>query len=106
MKAYVFDAKALLRYVRNGEGAGKVDALLKRAASGDVHVSMSVVNLGEVLYILAKQIGTDKALEYLNSFRLVIEKIATDVELRGRRCSSFSTNWVMQTASRQLWQCE
>lgn len=80
MKAYVFDANALIRYVQNGEGAGKVDTLLQRAASGDVHVSMSVVNMGEVLYILAKHIGTEKALEYLNSFRLVIEMIATDVE--------------------------
>jgi len=80
MKAYVLDANALIRYVQNGDGVGKVDALFKQAAKGDARLSMSVVNMGEVLYILAKYIGRDRALQYLASFRLAIEMVAADVD--------------------------
>lgn len=80
MKAYVLDANVLIRYVQNGDGANRIDALLQRVAKGDARLSMSVVNMGEVLYILTKYIGKDRALQYLASFRHAIEMVAVDVD--------------------------
>ena len=80
MKVYVLDANALIRYVEDGPGADRIDLLFQAATSGQVHLSMSVVNVGEVLYILAKHIGEERALQYLASFRRLVEMIAADVE--------------------------
>jgi hypothetical protein len=51
VKEYVLDANAVLRYFGVGEGQGtnKVRSLFEQAERGQAHLSMSVVNRGEVL---------------------------------------------------------
>ena len=78
MKDYVLDANAVLRYfaVSEGQGANKVRALFEQAERGQARLSMSVVNLGEVHYILLKHVGEPRARHYLK----VLQNVATMVE--------------------------
>ena len=59
MKDYVLDANAVLRYfsIGDGEGGEKVLGLFEQAERGHAELSMSVINLGEVFYILLKRVG-------------------------------------------------
>ncbi len=54
---YVLDSFAVLALLQ-GEPAGKaVQEILEEAASGRVDVSMSVINLGEVMYLTERRRG-------------------------------------------------
>ena len=63
MKEYVLDSNAVLRYfgVSAGQGTDKVRALFEQAERGQARLWMSVVNLGEVLYVLLKHVGEQRA---------------------------------------------
>ena len=63
MKEYVLDANAVLRYfgVSEGQGTNKVRALFEQAERGQARLSMSVIDLGEVLYVLLKHVGELRA---------------------------------------------
>jgi len=66
MKTHVLDANALFRFLVNGPGAERVEALFKAAREERSAILMSVVNWGEVYYSLARRIGiakTDATLE-------------------------------------------
>jgi predicted nucleic acid-binding protein len=78
VKEYVLDANAVLRYfgVSQGQGSNKVRALFEQAERGQAHLSMSVVNLGEVLYVLLKYVGEPRARHYVQ----VLQHAATMVE--------------------------
>ena len=67
MKEYVLDANAVLRYfaVSEGQGSNKVRALFEQAERGQARLSMSVVNLGEVHYVLLKHVGEPRARHYV-----------------------------------------
>ena len=78
MKEYVLDANAVLRYfgVSEGQGANKVRALFEQAERGQARLSMSVVNLGEVFYVLLKHVDETRARHYVQ----VLQHVATMVE--------------------------
>ena len=78
MKEYVLDANAVLRYfgVSEGQGTHKVRALFEQAERGQARLSMSVVNLGEVHYVLLKHVGEPRARHYVQ----VLQHVATMVE--------------------------
>jgi PIN domain nuclease of toxin-antitoxin system len=48
--SYILDACALLTFLNDEEGAEKVEDLLNQSVTGDIPVSMSIVNLLEVFY--------------------------------------------------------
>ena len=52
MKEYVLDGNALLRYFTMGPGIERLDRIFAQGQRGEVRVSMSVINRGEVLYNL------------------------------------------------------
>ncbi|WP_202318890.1 type II toxin-antitoxin system VapC family toxin [Archaeoglobus neptunius] len=60
---YVLDAMAVLAYLGDEEGADKVEELLEKAERGEVKIFMNYVNLGEVYYIIARELGVSKANE-------------------------------------------
>jgi predicted nucleic acid-binding protein len=78
VKEYVLDANVVLRYfgVSEGEGANKVRALFEQGERGQARLWMSVVNLGEVLYILLRHVGETRARQYVR----VLQHVATMVE--------------------------
>jgi predicted nucleic acid-binding protein len=57
VRQYVLDANAVTRYLTKGPGVEKLDYLFAQARRGDAHLSISVINRGEVLYHLARRAG-------------------------------------------------
>lgn len=55
--AYVLDSFALLAYLEGEVGASQVQALLKAALNGSYVLYVSLINLGEVLYIAERENG-------------------------------------------------
>ncbi len=81
MKEYVLDANALVRLFRDAPGADSVEDLVKKAKSGRAHLSISVVNLAEVLYVLARYFGQEKAVLCVDRARRVAEPIPVDEQI-------------------------
>ena len=71
MKDYVLDANAVLRYfgIGGGQGREKVRSLFEQAERDQARLSMSVVNMGEVLYVLLKHLGEERAFQYIQVLR-------------------------------------
>jgi len=70
MSVVVLDAWAALAFLqREGQAAVIVRRLLRRAARGNVRLSMNVVNLGEVYYHLIQIAGEEQADVRLQRFR-------------------------------------
>ena len=62
---YVFDSFALLAYFGNEPGAETVEHLLRQAQSQTITLHLSLVNLGEVYYIIQRERGRDVAVATL-----------------------------------------
>ena len=69
MKEYVLDANALVRYFRRTPGFETVMDLFQQAKAEKAHVSISVVNLCEVIYVLARYFGQEQTLRYIEITR-------------------------------------
>jgi len=72
VKNYVLDSNAVLRYVLGQNGADKVDALLRQSSEGRANIFMSVVNVGEVYYILMRRSGENAAAKAVHGLRHVV----------------------------------
>jgi predicted nucleic acid-binding protein len=73
VKQYVLDANALMRFLQKGPGCDRVSALFRLASRGEARLLISVVNRGEVLYILARRAGIHEASEALTILSGLIE---------------------------------
>ena len=80
MKEYVLDSNAVLRYlgVSAGQGADKVRMLFEQAERGQARISMSVINLGEVLYVLLKHVDEQRARHYIQVLQNVARMVEAD----------------------------
>jgi predicted nucleic acid-binding protein len=67
VKAYVFDASALVALVEGKPGAQKVTDLLKQALRGRAEIIMSAVNYGEVFAAVLRTRGEDAAAIAMNA---------------------------------------
>ncbi|MBI5932578.1 MAG: type II toxin-antitoxin system VapC family toxin [Chloroflexi bacterium] len=63
---FVLDGFALLAYLQGEAGMERVQKALEKAEKGQALVTMSIVNLGEVLYIIEREKGLSKAHEVLS----------------------------------------
>lgn len=81
MKEYVLDANAVIRYFKVGSAAGgeKVQELFLQAQRNQARLSMSVVNLGEVFYILMKHLGEQRALHYVRVIQHAVTVVDADM---------------------------
>ena len=70
-----------MRYLTNGIGAEKVDALIQRSYQCEVRLLISVVNWGEALYSLAKTAGLGKATADLKAMSAFVVQVAIDEKL-------------------------
>lgn len=82
MKHYVLDANAALRYLMRAEnyGSERVRSLVRDGERGATRLSMSVINLGEVLYILMKSVDEARALQVIRELRQVISIADAEME--------------------------
>jgi predicted nucleic acid-binding protein len=54
---YVLDSFAVLAYLGNEIGGERVQMILEDASRGKAQVMLSIINLGEVLYITEREVG-------------------------------------------------
>jgi predicted nucleic acid-binding protein len=80
VKDYVLDANAVLRYFgfSEGQGTDKVRGLFDQAEKNQARLSMSAINLGEVLYILLKHVGEQRALQYIQALQHAVKIVEAD----------------------------
>ncbi len=64
-KRYVLDSYALIAYFEGEVGCEQVKELLEQAIKGECELLMSVINLGEVLYIVERERGLPQAQQTL-----------------------------------------
>src|SRR5512136_3098834 len=82
MAARVLDAYALMAFFEDEPGADLVRGLLLKAEESDLKLLMSVVNLGEVWYSIARAAGSETADRYVNEIRsLNIEILEADWQI-------------------------
>ena len=60
MKHYVLDSFAILSLLQKEPGSDPLTALLRQAVESAVQISMSLINLGEVFYIIARRWGEEQ----------------------------------------------
>ncbi|MGB9301949.1 MAG: PIN domain-containing protein, partial [Anaerolineae bacterium] len=58
---YVLDSYALLAYLGAEEGQRTVQELLKQAAEGSAKLYLTIINYGEVLYVVERERGLTAA---------------------------------------------
>lgn len=67
---FVLDAWAILALLQGEEpAASRVKQLLEEASRGDIELSISIINLGEVIYRIGKEKGENEAFETLGQLR-------------------------------------
>lgn len=75
--ALVLDSYALIAYLENEDGAGRVQEALREGEQGRLQLLMSAVNWGEVYYSIHRAKGAQQADETL----LVIDQLPIDIVL-------------------------
>jgi len=63
--SYVMDSFALLAYLQDEPVASRIERLLGAAANGKCYLFLSMINLGEILYITERRGGVVKAQDTL-----------------------------------------
>ncbi len=82
MKRYVLDASALLAFFQDEPGAEKVQELLAQAGQAQRPLLMSVVNWGEVIYVVWQRRGEEAARERIRAMaRYPLEIVDADPEI-------------------------
>ena len=79
---FVLDAYALLTYFENEAGGKQVQSYLELARQNKSRLALSIINLGEVLYIVEREQGIRRAHETLALIQsLALDLILVDVSL-------------------------
>ncbi len=77
--AFTLDTFALLAYLRDEPAASRIERLLDDARQGKCRLYLSIINLGEILYITERRGGIAKVQDALALLRqLPIEVLPTD----------------------------
>lgn len=92
MAAKVLDSYALLAFFEDEPGADFVRGLIHKAVEGDVTLLMTVVNLGEVWYAIARNNSPEIADQYIHEIKgMGIEIVEADWNLT-RQAAVFKAN--------------
>lgn len=86
--AYVLDSFAILAYFEGEPGMARVRTLLTEATKGRLALYLSVINLGEVLYIVEREQGlvaAQRALAALDQLPIQVESAERSVVLAAAR---------------------
>jgi predicted nucleic acid-binding protein len=76
---FVLDTFALLAYLQDEAGAARVETLLQQAAREKCRLCMSIINLGEMLYIIERREGVARTQDVLALIRqLPLEILPAD----------------------------
>jgi ribonuclease VapC len=78
---FILDSYALLAYLGGEAGGERVREILERASGGTDHALLSLINLGEVVYITERERGLARAQEVL----ALIEQLPIEILPVGRQ---------------------
>jgi predicted nucleic acid-binding protein len=79
---FILDSYALLAYLENEAGSQRVQDLFELSKKGVVSLLLSIINLGEVLYITERERGlptTQKVLALIEELPIVIIEASRDI---------------------------
>lgn len=80
--AYVLDSFALLAYLQDEPVAARMEKLLENAEKGKCRLFLSIINLGELLYVIERRGGVAKAQDALALIRqLPIDVVPADEQM-------------------------
>jgi predicted nucleic acid-binding protein len=92
MATKVLDAYALMAFFEDEPGADLVRSLLLKAEESDLKLLMSVVNLGEVWYSIARATSPETADQYVNEIHgMSIDILDADWPLT-RQAAAYKAN--------------
>jgi len=86
--AYVLDSFAILAYFEGEPGMARVRTLLNEATKGSLALHLSLINLGEILYIVEREQGlvaAQRALAALDQFPVQFQPADRGVVLSAAR---------------------
>ena len=110
MTANVFDSWAILGWLQGEEPArAEVREVLERASRGEIVASMSLINIGEVFYLIAKRRGAASAERFLSElpmmpFQTLLpdrKLILSAARLKSRFPISYADAFAVETARQQ-----
>lgn len=80
-QVYVLDSFAVLSYLQGEMGMDRIKEILRDGLAGHCRVALSVINLGEVLYITERKHGLNRAQEVLSAVvQLPVEILPASTE--------------------------
>ena len=82
--AYVLDSFAVLAYFEGEPGMARVRALLREATKGSLTLHLSLINLGEIMYIVEREQGlvaAQRALAALDQLPVRVQPADREVVL-------------------------
>lgn len=89
MAAKVLDSYAVMAFLEDEPGADLVRGLILKAEESDLKLLMSVVNLGEVWYSIARTTSPETADQYVREIQgMAIETVDADWQLT-RQAAAF-----------------
>ena len=92
MATKILDSYALMAFFEDETGAGAVRALILKAEEDGIKLAMSVVNLGEVWYSIARTNSPETADPYIGEINgMAIEIVDADWQLT-RQAAAFKAN--------------
>ena len=104
--SYVLDSFALLAYFQAEPGGEKVRDLLREASAESARAFLSVINLGEILYITERKLGRNTADNTLEDiFRLPVQlaeasmdRVIGSAHVKARYAISYADAFVVALA--------
>lgn len=106
---YVLDSFALLAYLTDEPAAERIEKLIKDTKQGKCRLVLSLINLGEILYITERRGGISKAQDTLALLRqLPIEILPADEQsvlsaahIKANHALSYADAFVIAIARRE-----
>jgi len=98
MQTKVLDSYALMAFFEDEPGADFVRGLLQKAVESEITLLMTVVNLGEVWYAIARNNSPEIADQYIHEIKgMGVEIVEADWNLT-RQAAAFKANGNMSYA--------
>jgi len=98
MPDYILDSYALLAYFNSEEGDVVVKELLNFALQGEITLYLSLINLGEIYYLIRRRRGMEKAQETLETLRSLPVTLCNISEARVLAAADFKAEYPISYA--------
>ena len=98
-KAYVLDTWAVIAYLEDEPSGEQVEDLIATAHEEQIPIYMSVINVGEVWYTMAREASEEDANDSVKSLRdLRIQFVDVDLD---SRCACSKAGWTLPRSRRR-----